>query len=137
MPHPNAAVASAANQDGPVIRKEIIKTPLFPTDDLKDVIDYDAISPVPFIDGMAYLQLHDGPHAAACFLRTTKYRGSSFITGQQTYALAQLGLARACILTGDQASARKSYEALFVTWKSADADLPQLVAAEKEYGALK
>ena len=40
-------------------------------------------------------------------------------------------------MTGDKASAKKAYEALFVTWKDADADLPQLLAAKREYSALQ
>jgi hypothetical protein len=50
--------------------------------------------------------------------------------------LAQLGLARAYVMAGDKANAKKAYEAFFVTWKDADSDLPMLVAAKKEYAAL-
>jgi hypothetical protein len=103
---------------------------------LKDITSFDFISPLPFIEGLAYLDLHDGPHAIGCFLRATKYRGAAFLTGQQAYVQSQLGLARAYVLTHDNAAAKKAYEALFVTWKDADADLPQLVAAKKEYAAL-
>ena len=52
------------------------------------------------------------------------------------YAQAQLGLARAYAMGGDKANAKKAYEAFFATWKNADADLPMLVAAKKEYAAL-
>jgi hypothetical protein len=52
------------------------------------------------------------------------------------YAQAQLGLARAYAMGGDKASAKKAYEAFFQTWKDADADLPMLLAAKKEYAAL-
>jgi hypothetical protein len=45
------------------------------------------------------------------------------------------GLARAYDMVGDKDNAKKTYEALFVTWK--DADLPQLLAAKTEYAALK
>jgi eukaryotic-like serine/threonine-protein kinase len=38
---------------------------------------------------------------------------------------------------GDKAGAKKAYEAFFLTWKDADADLPMLVAAKKEYAALQ
>ena len=37
---------------------------------------------------------------------------------------------------GDKANAKKAYEAFLATWKDADADLPMLVAAKKEYAAL-
>ena len=52
------------------------------------------------------------------------------------YAQAQLGLARAYAMGGDKADAKKAYEAFFTTWKNADADLPMLLAAKKEYAAL-
>jgi hypothetical protein len=35
----------------------------------------------------------------------------------------------------DKADAKKAYDAFFLTWKDADADLPMLVAAKKEYAA--
>ena len=52
------------------------------------------------------------------------------------YAEAQLGLVRAHAMGGDKANAKKAYEAFFTTWKDADADLPMLVAAKKEYEGL-
>jgi hypothetical protein len=52
------------------------------------------------------------------------------------YAQAQLGLARAYAMGGDKTNAKKAYEAFFLTWKDADADLPMLVAAKKEYATL-
>jgi hypothetical protein len=42
------------------------------------------------------------------------------------YPLAQLGLARAT-------QSRKAYDDFFAAWKDADADLPVLLAARKEY----
>ena len=39
-------------------------------------------------------------------------------------------------MSGDKAAAKKAYEAFFTTWKNADADLPLLLAAKKEYAAL-
>jgi eukaryotic-like serine/threonine-protein kinase len=45
-------------------------------------------------------------------------------------------LARAYAMGGDKVNAKKAYEAFFTTWKNADADLPMLVAAKKEYAAL-
>ncbi len=89
-----------------------------------------------YIRGCAFLDLKDGPHAIAAFQRATKYRGAAVTNFHQDYGQAQLGLARAYLLTGDKAAAKKSYEAFFLTWKDADPDLPQLVAAKKEYAAL-
>jgi hypothetical protein len=36
----------------------------------------------------------------------------------------------------DKANAKKAYQDFFATWKDADADLPMLVAAKKEFAAL-
>ena len=56
--------------------------------------------------------------------------------GAGGYAQAQLGLARAHAIAGDKANAKKAYQDFFATWKDADADLPMLVAAKKEFAAL-
>jgi eukaryotic-like serine/threonine-protein kinase len=45
-------------------------------------------------------------------------------------------LARAYVMGGDKADAKKVFDAFFTTWKNADADLPMLLAAKKEYAAL-
>ena len=98
---------------------------------------FDLVSINPYLRGLAFLDLHDGPGAVAAFKKATLYRGATILNFSQDYGQAQLGLARAYMLTKDKASAMKAYEALFAMWKDADADLPQLVAAKKEYAALK
>jgi len=108
--------------------------------DVEPALPYDMVYPGSYVRGLAYLQLHDGARAVSAFQAATKSPGGNFVgsMGVQpiSYALAQLGLARAYALAGDKANAKKAYEALFVTWKNADADLPPLVAAKKEYAAL-
>ena len=52
------------------------------------------------------------------------------------YPLAYLGLARAAALAGDAAGSRKAYQDFLALWREADAGLPVLVAAKKEYGAV-
>ncbi|HEV8230239.1 MAG TPA: hypothetical protein VGQ86_09790 [Candidatus Limnocylindria bacterium] len=51
-------------------------------------------------------------------------------------ALSHLGIARTQARAGDLAASRRAYEQLFAIWKSADADLPLLVAARAEYARL-
>ncbi len=110
----------------------------------KDAIDaaepakpYDAVYPASYLQGLAYLQLHDAAHALGAFQSAVQVNSG---TVQQAFApfRAQifLGLARAHAMAGDKPNAKKAYEAAFVIWKDADADLPMLVAAKKEYAAL-
>jgi hypothetical protein len=40
-------------------------------------------------------------------------------------------------LKGDSSGARTAYQTFFLLWKDADADIPLLVAARKEYETLK
>ena len=99
---------------------------------------YDANFPASYVQGLAYLQMHDASQAQTAFEASIQSPGTSLLTwGLPTfYAPAQLGLARAYAMSGDKATAKKAYEAFFVTWKNADPDLPLLVAAKKEYASL-
>jgi eukaryotic-like serine/threonine-protein kinase len=53
------------------------------------------------------------------------------------WPLAHLNLGRALAMQGDNAGARRSYDEFFALWKNADADLPVLIEAKKEYAKLK
>jgi eukaryotic-like serine/threonine-protein kinase len=97
---------------------------------------WDTIFPGSYVQGLAYLQMHDAGHALSAFQTATMAPAGSLFAQVPFYAQAQLGLARAYAMSGDKANAKKVYEAFFVTWKNADADLPMLVAAKKEYAAL-
>jgi hypothetical protein len=48
-----------------------------------------------------------------------------------------VGLARAAVLAGDTAKARKAYQDFLALWKDADPDVPVLIEARKEYDKLK
>jgi serine/threonine protein kinase/tetratricopeptide (TPR) repeat protein len=88
-----------------------------------------------YLRGEAYLKLNNGPQAAAEFKTILAHRG--WYPTSSLYALAQLGLARAESLVGDNAAARTAYQDLFALWKDADANLPALVAARADYDKLK
>jgi eukaryotic-like serine/threonine-protein kinase len=96
---------------------------------------WDAVYPASYLQGLAYLELHDPGHALSAFQAATMNPAGSLVQ-VPFYAQAQLGLARAYAMGGDKVNAKKAYEAFFTTWKNADADLPMLVAAKKEYAAL-
>jgi eukaryotic-like serine/threonine-protein kinase len=93
--------------------------------------------PASYVQGLAYLQLHDAGHALGAFQTATRANAGTLNIAAAPYlAQLQLGVARAYAMGGDKPNARKAYEAFFATWKDADADLPMLVAAKKEYAAL-
>ncbi len=85
--------------------------------------------------GLAYLQQKMGKEAAAEFQNIISRRGVDPVAVEHT--LAHLGLARASVLMGDSATARKEYQDFLALWKDADQDLPILIQAKKEYEALK
>jgi hypothetical protein len=98
---------------------------------------YDSLYPGSYVQGLAYLRLHDAGQAVSAFQSATKLKGGSLTqAGAPFYAQAQLGLARAYAMGGEKANAKKAYQDFFATWKDADADLPMLVAAKKEFAAL-
>jgi tetratricopeptide (TPR) repeat protein len=98
---------------------------------------YDANYPASYLQGLAYLQLHDPGHALSAFQSALRSNsGTLSQLFEPFHGQVQLGLARSYAMGGDKASAKKAYEALFLTWKDADTDLPMLVAAKKEYAAL-
>jgi tetratricopeptide (TPR) repeat protein len=107
-------------------------------DDVGGARSFDAVFPASYVQGLAYLQLRDANDAIKAFSAATKSP-----TGVLTsvgfapfYAEAQLGLARAYAMAGDKASAKSAYQAFFTTWKGADADIPVLMAAKKEFASL-
>jgi eukaryotic-like serine/threonine-protein kinase len=85
--------------------------------------------------GNIYLQQRMGKEAAAEFQSILDHPGSDYLSPAHT--VARLGLARAAVINGDTAAARKSYQDFFALWKDADSDLPVLAQARKEYAELK
>jgi hypothetical protein len=88
-----------------------------------------------YIRAQAYLRQKAGALARAEFQKILDHRGwdpTSYL-----YPLAHLGLAHAATLVGDMSGSRKAYQDFLAMWKDADADLPILIEAKKEYAALK
>ena len=88
-----------------------------------------------YLRGMAYLKQRNGAQAATDFQTIIAHRG--WYPLSPLYPLAHVGLARSAVLTGDTAKARKAYQDFFALWKDADASIPILVEARKEYDKLK
>jgi len=88
-----------------------------------------------YVRALGYLQQRDAAAAVAEFQVIINHREIDIAS--PLYGLAHLGLARAFVLKGDVGQARKEYQDLFAFWKDADADLPVLIQARKEYEQLK
>ena len=102
---------------------------------LERVRTHDAASYAPYLRGLAYLQLKDSHNAIDAFQKATHLKGRAYINFSP-YALSYLGLGRAYALAGNKPDAKKAYDAFFAEWKNADADLPVIAEAKKEYGQL-
>ncbi len=88
-----------------------------------------------YVRGQAYLKLNKGTEASEEFQKILDHRG--WYIDSELYPLAYVGLARAAMLQGDTAKARKAYQDFFALWKDADPDIPILIEAKKEYEKLK
>ncbi len=84
--------------------------------------------------GQAYLAQGKGAEAATQFQRILDHRGWSAVCA--LYVPSYVWLARALVLQGDAAKAKQMYDEFFRLWKDADADLPVLMEAKKEYARL-
>jgi serine/threonine protein kinase/tetratricopeptide (TPR) repeat protein len=87
-----------------------------------------------YVRGLAYLRAKQGAEAAAEFQKFVDHPGIA--PEFQEHSLANLGLARAAALTGEQAKARKAYQDFFALWKDADPDISVLKEAKAEYAKL-
>ena len=102
---------------------------------LERVRAHDAASYAPYLRGLAYLQLKDSRNAIDSFQKATRLKGLAYTNGSP-YALSYLGLGRAYAMAGNKPDAKKAYDAFFSEWKNADADMPVIAEAKKEYAQL-
>ncbi len=87
-----------------------------------------------YLRGLAHLRARHGTEAAAEFQKILDQKGAYW---GPFYSLAYAGLARAEVLAGDKAKAKKAYQDFLAIWKDADSDLPILAETRKEYAALQ
>jgi eukaryotic-like serine/threonine-protein kinase len=85
--------------------------------------------------GDAFLMSNRHADAVAEFRKIVDVKANLLLTSG--YNVAQVGLARALAASGDTAGAKRAYEAFLDLWKSADPDIPLLLAARREYAALR
>ena len=138
--YPNDTVT--VNMFAPVVRAQVERSRGNPTEALQlleSVRRYDLGLIVGVYNnhlrGLAYLDLKRGPEAAAEFQKIIDHRGVDPMS--ELRPLAHIGLARAAAMSGDVAKSRTAYQNFFALWKDADADLPILIQAKKEYEQLK
>jgi eukaryotic-like serine/threonine-protein kinase len=95
-----------------------------------------------YLRGLAYLRMGKGAEAAAEFRKILDHKGASWGSTWRLpnwglhYSISYLGLARASVLAGDAAKAKKAFQDFFASWKDADRDLPILKQAKAEYAGL-
>jgi hypothetical protein len=90
---------------------------------------------VPYVRGLVYLNKKDGANAAVEFRKIVEH--GYLFANTPTFAVSQLGLARAYVLQGDFGKARTAYQDFFASWKDADPDLTPLKQSKAEYGKLQ
>ena len=88
-----------------------------------------------YLRGVAYLRLKQGPAAAVEFQKIIDHTG--VVVNGFVGSVAHLGLARARVLSGDNAGARSAYQDFLALWKDADADIPIFQQAKAEYANMK
>ena len=89
----------------------------------------------PFVAGMAALRLRRWDDAARSYATLVEPSASLGMSPFVAYAYVLLGRAHAGAHHVDEA--KKAYEEAFTVWKEADADMPILLDAKKEYAELK
>ena len=95
-----------------------------------DFADHNAV----FVAGLAALRLQRWDDAVNHF--TTVLDNHSKLGLSPLISISHIMKGRALASAGRGADARKSYEEAFRIWKDADADMPLLLEARKEYAAL-
>jgi len=87
-----------------------------------------------YLRGQAFLRVQRGVEAGTEFRKILDHRGQAPLS--PLYPLAYLGLARATAMVGDAARSRKAIKEFLAAWNNADADLPILIAAKKQFESL-
>ena len=103
---------------------------------LRVAAPYDgAAEPWPvYVRALALLCAGAGVEARAEFEKILSHPGWTF--APPFMPLSHLGRARAAAMTGDVETASRAYQDLFTLWRNANADLPVLVEARREYARL-
>ncbi len=123
LPEIRAALSLAAHKP-----EEAVKA-------LEPALPFDGLTFGPaYLRGTAYLSLGETDLAQGEFQKITEHNYIDALSSE--YPLAVLASARAYVRENEPVKARGQFERLFALWKTADADLPLLVAAKAEYDSV-
>jgi len=104
---------------------------------LESTATYERAYPgVPYLRGEAYLAMGDGPAAALEFQKILDNPAVLPLWTLHFHSLAHLQIARAHVLAGDEAAARRAYQDFLALMKDADPDIPVVEQAKAEYDKL-
>jgi eukaryotic-like serine/threonine-protein kinase len=129
---PTVRAAVKLQQHDPASAIELLRDTL--RYDLADNHSFDYMYPA-YIRGLAYLESGDGRSAAGEFQKLIDNPG--LCLGFITRPLSHLQLGRAQRLMGNEAAAKKSYEAFLDLWKNADPDTVIYQQAKADYAKLR
>ncbi len=87
-----------------------------------------------FVAGFAAYRLRQWDNAAKAFESLSAYGPKNGLS--TAVATSSIWLGRSLAAAGRVSEARQAYDKGFAIWKNADADLPLLVEAKKEYEKL-
>lgn len=103
---------------------------------LRPALPYDLRNfEVPYLRGMAYLQVRQPAEAEREFRKIIDHRGIDPLS--HLYAMAHLQIARALAQEGRMTESQSAYETFFALWKNADPNEPLLKEAQQESNRLK
>ncbi len=89
---------------------------------------------LPYLRGLAYLQLHNGPAAAAQFQKLLDHPGISL--NFPPAVMSRLQIARAEAMAGDNSKAQSAYQNFLSVWQDADPNIRIRQQAQQESAKL-
>jgi serine/threonine-protein kinase len=95
------------------------RNPAAALDLMAEVEPQDELLLLPYLRALAYVSLGKPKQAIPYFEAVTTHRGAAFLGGTNVYSLAQLGLARALEVSGDQAAGATTYRGFLALSRAA------------------
>ena len=132
LPTVRAELALARGEDSRAL--ELLQTPIPYELGVPGPVNFSNSLYSIYVRGQICLHAHQGSDAAAQFQKLIVAPG--LVTNDPIGPLAQLGLARAELLSGERAKAKTAYDEFFQAWKAADSDIPILKQARAEFAKL-